>query len=143
MGGVGPVFSELDYRLGEQNGLGLLKVAMEMGCAGPIIFLTGAGNYGLDMEAMRAGAVDYLVKGQVTADLRAKQEWERTFDTVPDLIEIIDRHFRIVRVNRAMAGRMGVGPGEAVGSPCHDLIGIAWGFVPIDGLMPAYRVSFS
>ena len=155
----------IDYRLGDQNGLGLLRAAMGMGCTGPIIFLTGAGSYGLDMEAMRAGAADYLVKDQVTADLmersiryaldrkqardalqsahdalearvkertaelaaanvalrqeieerkqaqeaiaRAKQEWERTFDTVPDLIAIIDQDFRIVRVNKAMADRTG------------------------------------
>jgi two-component system cell cycle sensor histidine kinase/response regulator CckA len=170
----------LDYRLGDQNGLGLLRTAMGMGCSGPFIFLTGAGNYTLDMEAMRAGAADYLVKDQVTADLmersiryaldrkqardalqsahdalearvkertaelaaanvalrdeieerkqaqeaiaRAKQEWERTFDTVPDLIAIIDRHFRIVRVNMAMADRTGVRPEDAVGNPCHNLI---------------------
>jgi PAS domain S-box-containing protein len=170
----------LDYRLGDQNGLGLLRTAMGMGCSGPFIFLTGAGNYTLDMEAMRAGAADYLVKDQVTADLmersiryaldrkqardalqsahdalearvkertaelaaanvalrqeieerkqaqeaiaRAKQEWERTFDTVPDLIAIIDQDFRIVRVNKAMADRTGVRPGEAVGNPCHNLI---------------------
>jgi len=35
----------------------------------PVIFLTGHADYGVDVEAMRAGASDYLVKGQISADL--------------------------------------------------------------------------
>jgi len=41
---------------------------------------------------------------------RAKQEWERTFDTVPDAIAIIDPDHGVVRVNRAAADRLGVAP---------------------------------
>jgi len=35
-----------------------------------------------------------------TAILDAKDEWERTFDAVPDLIAILDDKFRIVKTNR-------------------------------------------
>jgi PAS domain S-box-containing protein len=54
--------------------------------------------------------------------LRAKNEWELTFDAVPDLIVIIDRNYRIVRINRSMADRLGIRPDEAVGRTCHELV---------------------
>ncbi len=50
---------------------------------------------------------------------RAKEEWERTFDSVPDLIAIMDDRHRIVRANRAMAERLGKTPEECVGRACY------------------------
>jgi len=54
--------------------------------------------------------------------IRAKEEWERTFTAVPDLIAIIDNNYRIVRVNKAMAERMGVAPDEAAGMICYECV---------------------
>ena len=54
--------------------------------------------------------------------LRAKDEWERTFDAVPDLISIIDRDHRIVRVNKSMAERLGIHPEDVVGHPCYEIV---------------------
>ena len=59
----------LDYGLGAQSGLDLLREAMGKGCRTPIIFLTGQGAYEIDLEAMRAGAADYLVKSEINAPL--------------------------------------------------------------------------
>ncbi|MHC4260378.1 MAG: PAS domain S-box protein, partial [Planctomycetota bacterium] len=59
-------------------------------------------------------------KGAEEKIVRAKEEWERTFMTVPDLIAIIDSDYRIVRVNKAMAERMGVAPDEAAGMICYE-----------------------
>jgi PAS domain S-box-containing protein len=53
---------------------------------------------------------------------RAKEEWERTFDSVPDLIAILDNEHRIVRANRAMAERLGVTPAECVGLKCFECV---------------------
>ncbi|HLO26994.1 MAG TPA: CheR family methyltransferase, partial [Geobacteraceae bacterium] len=50
---------------------------------------------------------------------RAKEEWERTFDSVPDLIAIMDSRHRIVRANRSMAERLGVTPEECIGRFCY------------------------
>jgi PAS domain S-box-containing protein len=50
---------------------------------------------------------------------RASREWERTFNAVPDLIAILDNEYRIVRVNKAMADRLGAKPEELVGTACH------------------------
>src|SRR6266568_5009859 len=53
---------------------------------------------------------------------RAKEEWERTFDSVPDLIAIIDDTHRVVRVNKTMAERIGREPGQCVGMPCYEAV---------------------
>ena len=59
----------IDYRLGAENGLDLLRQTVEANHPAPIILLTGQGDRDVDMEAMRAGAADYLVKSQLTPQL--------------------------------------------------------------------------
>jgi two-component system sensor histidine kinase/response regulator len=59
----------LDYRLGERNGLQFLREAVDRGCKMPMILLSGAGDRQVDLKAARAGASDYMVKGQVTTPL--------------------------------------------------------------------------
>ncbi|MGO9312345.1 MAG: PAS domain S-box protein [Syntrophobacteraceae bacterium] len=59
----------LDYRLGARDGLELLREVAGCGRKMPIILLTGQGGYDVDLKALEAGAADYLVKGQITADL--------------------------------------------------------------------------
>jgi len=62
-----------------------------------------------------------LLRGEAQVSIeRAKREWEETFDAVPDLISLIDLDYRILRVNRAMAERIGCDPSELVGKRCHD-----------------------
>ena len=53
---------------------------------------------------------------------RAKEEWERTFDSVPDLIAILDEHHQVIRANRAMARRLGTTPQQCVGLPCYQVV---------------------
>ena len=53
---------------------------------------------------------------------RAKRQWERTFDSVPNLIAAIDSEFRIVQANRALADRLGLTPAQCVGMPCHRAV---------------------
>jgi two-component system, sensor histidine kinase and response regulator len=57
----------MDYRLGSEDGLSLLREAPKLGFKGPIIMLTGQDNKQLDQEALNAGAEDYLVKSQLNA----------------------------------------------------------------------------
>src|SRR5207237_7264187 len=59
----------VDYRLGAQNGIDFLRAALEQGCQAPIILLTGQGEREIDLEAMKAGAADYLVKGGLNSGL--------------------------------------------------------------------------
>jgi PAS domain S-box-containing protein len=53
---------------------------------------------------------------------RAKEEWERTFASVPDLIAILDNEHRVLRVNEAMARRVGLKPEECVGLRCYEAV---------------------
>ena len=59
----------LDYRLGGRDGLELLREAIAVGCKAPIILFTGQGDHNVDVEAMRAGAMDYLTKGRIDATI--------------------------------------------------------------------------
>ncbi len=54
--------------------------------------------------------------------LRAKEDWENTFNAVPDLVAILDTNFRVVRANKAMADRLNVTPEETVGLTCYDVV---------------------
>jgi two-component system cell cycle response regulator len=56
----------LDYQLGPRDGLQLIREAVRNGCRVPIVFLTAESSERVDIEAMNAGALDYLVKGEIT-----------------------------------------------------------------------------
>ncbi len=58
----------IDYRLGAKTGLDLLKEALKNNCEEPMILLTGKGNQLIDVEAMQAGAIDYLVKSELNTE---------------------------------------------------------------------------
>ena len=57
----------LDYRLGAHDGLELLQDLQRQGFRCPMILLTGQDDDTIDRMAMRAGAADYLIKGQINA----------------------------------------------------------------------------
>jgi signal transduction histidine kinase len=57
----------VDYRLGAQTGLELIREAIEGGCEAPLILLTGQNSFEIDEQAMQAGAADYLIKGNTSA----------------------------------------------------------------------------
>ena len=59
----------LDYRLEGRNGLDFPKEAVQKGYNIPVIFLTGQGDYEVDMEAMELGAADFLYKNKIDADM--------------------------------------------------------------------------
>jgi two-component system, sporulation sensor kinase E len=58
----------IDYLLGERTGLELLREAIAMGREEPLVLLTGIGNRQVDIEAMTIGAVDFLVKSEITTE---------------------------------------------------------------------------
>jgi PAS domain S-box-containing protein len=58
----------IDYYLGARTGLELMKEALEQNCEQPLILLTGMGNQKIDLEAMQAGAYDYLVKLELNTE---------------------------------------------------------------------------
>jgi PAS domain S-box-containing protein len=59
----------VDYRLGERTGVQLIREAREPRINTPMILLTGHGSPDVDVEAMQAGATDYLIKNETPAAL--------------------------------------------------------------------------
>ena len=55
----------VDYYLGSKTGLDFTRELVSQDRRVPIILLTGRGSYEIDLEAMKAGVTDYLVKGEV------------------------------------------------------------------------------
>jgi diguanylate cyclase (GGDEF)-like protein len=62
----------LDYRLGESNGLDILKDIRKKGYTLPVIMLTGQGDQEVAVQAMKSGATDYLVKSGLTSENLSK-----------------------------------------------------------------------
>ncbi|ABG42651.1 histidine kinase [Paraglaciecola sp. T6c] len=62
----------LDYQLGAENGLTVLKLAIEAGFTSPIIMLTGQADEEVDMAALDAGAVDYIIKSELSSSRFAR-----------------------------------------------------------------------
>ncbi|HYF30399.1 MAG TPA: PAS domain S-box protein [Chitinophagaceae bacterium] len=116
----------VDYRLGAKTGLELLKEAISAQCEEPIVLLTGKGNYKVDMEAMQAGAVDYLIKTELTSEklerciryslersatlkaLRANERKYRSmFERSKDAVFITDDGCRFIDMNEATCRLLG------------------------------------
>ena len=57
-----------DYWLGARDGLSLLRDIRTRGIETPVIVLTGRGAENVAVEAMKAGAADYLSKSTLTAE---------------------------------------------------------------------------
>ena len=79
----------VDYFLEDRDGLEVVRKAREMGIRKPMIMLTGRGSHSVDVEAMKAGASDYLVKGKVDPDqlersVRYALERERAEEALRD-----------------------------------------------------------
>jgi PAS domain S-box-containing protein len=130
-----------DYRLGARSGVDLLKEAMSRGCESPIILLTGKGNREVDMEAMQLGAVDYLVKTDLTVEkmercirytlermqhLRALKANERKYRSIfeksKDLVFLTDDMLDFQDVNDAATSLLGYEPEELLQMNLCDLL---------------------
>ena len=59
----------LDYVLGAETGLGVLKVIRDSGDKRPVVVMTGQGDEYIASEITRAGADDYLVKRDLNPDM--------------------------------------------------------------------------
>ncbi|TRX60486.1 response regulator [Fulvivirga sp. M361] len=59
----------VDYRLGEADGIDLIKESVAAGVSAPMVLLTGKGNRKVDRQAMEQGAADFLVKSELTPQM--------------------------------------------------------------------------
>lgn len=126
----------LDYRLGSHSGLELLYAAIAQGCNSPIILLTGQGDWQIDLEAMKAGAADYLEKNQLNAPLlersiryaiERKQTEQKIrqqaalLDIANDAIFVQDLDGKILFWNKAAERLYGHEQAQAIGKKTQKL----------------------
>ena len=88
--------------MGHADGLELLREAMARGCKAPIILLTGNDNWETDVEAMKAGAADYLVKGHLDARL-LERSIRYAMERKRAQAELLEYAHEIERKNRDLA----------------------------------------
>ncbi len=53
---------------------------------------------------------------------KEKDEWEMTFNALPDLIAIIDKDYRMLKINKAMAEKLGISQERAKGLYCYEYV---------------------
>jgi two-component system cell cycle sensor histidine kinase/response regulator CckA len=126
----------IDYRLGEGNGLELLRIAVTNGCSAPMILLTGKGEREIDIQAMKAGAADYLEKSQLNAALlersiryalerkhseRKIREQAALLDVATDAIFVCDLDSKILFWNKAAERLYGWKSLDAIGKQTGQL----------------------
>lgn len=72
------------------------------------------------------GTVEDIQKRKAVEQLiiRAKQEWEQTFDSVPDIIALLDEDLSIRRLNMALANKLDKHPKELIGHSCPVVFGL-------------------
>lgn len=120
-----------DYRMPVFDAPGALQVLHESGQDIPFIIVSGKIGEGLAVAAMKSGASDYLMKGNLArlvpavereireaeerrthrvteeAVVRGKEEWEAVFDAVSDQIIITDAEGVIRRCNGRVSANFG------------------------------------
>ncbi|MFH1076840.1 MAG: PAS domain S-box protein, partial [Pseudomonadota bacterium] len=52
--------------------------------------------------------------------IKAQEDWERTFDSIPDCVVLVDINHKIVRLNKAAADLAGLGKADLLGSYCQN-----------------------
>lgn len=49
------------------------------------------------------------------------EQWEQTFDSIPDMVAIIDKEHRLIRVNKAIIDKLNIGEQAIIGKKCHEI----------------------
>jgi hypothetical protein len=134
-----------DYNLGTWTASDALEILEKSGHDIPLIIVTGTLGDEAAVECIKQGAADYVLKERLPRlpvairraledkarraqaallnkqILRAKRDWERTFDSVPDPVFIIDGESRVQRANRAAATLVGLQPAQLIGQHCYEV----------------------
>ncbi len=123
----------IDYRLGSESGLDLIKYLYHEKIFTPAIILTGKGDEKVDRDASKYGASDYLVKaelnssilersirysiskGQIIKALDEKEKkYSSLFERSIDPIFLATSNFHIVEMNNSFLEFFGYQPNDTV-----------------------------
>jgi len=131
----------IDYRLGQFSGLDLIKSALKSGFTAPMILLTGQGDSEVDIEAMQAGAADYLIKSQLdSASLerairyaikhkqaeeafrKSEEKYRNLVENISDGVVTCDLNEKILFANKTACKILGHTIDELVGMDMMDIV---------------------
>jgi signal transduction histidine kinase len=90
----------LDYRLPDVDGLEFLSRLLAERLI-PVVVLTGQGNEAVAVEAMKGGAQDYLLKGEVTRD-RLQHAVRNAIEKVALRRKVEERTAELAKANEAL-----------------------------------------
>lgn len=131
----------LDLTLPDSQGMETFKAVDAVGASTPIVVLTGLDDAQQAVQAMRHGAQDYLVKGQVDSDLLARslqysierkrlgvslrkseERYRDLFENANDMIQCVTPEGRFEYVNRAWRRTLGFSEEEVAKLSIFDII---------------------
>lgn len=126
----------IDYLLGPETGLELVRECSREGVTKPFILLTGKGDRDIDLEAAKTGVYDYLTKAELNAEMLERSirysmeryfsyiavaesefRFREIFNKSTDIIFVVDQDFRLVNFNPMMSKLLGYEAGEMTGQP--------------------------
>lgn len=134
-----------DFQLPGFNGLEALQLVHERAPDVPFIFLSGTIGEERAIEAVRAGAADYVIKDRMrrlpvaiqraqreSAELRARRRTDEALaheqyllrmlmENLPDDVYFKDVNSRFITVSRSLAGRHGLIPAKLKGKTDFDI----------------------
>lgn len=138
----------VDYELGEQTGIDLIRRTVQRGYPAPLILYTGRASHEVDLEAMQAGATVYLTKPEVTPLLlerfiryaverrRVEEELDRRLQERSDILESITdgffsigRNWRIHYANQRVANVAGLKAETLIGMDFWETFPILLGTI--------------
>lgn len=122
------------------DGLALCRAIRAWSIDMPIVITSAALSRNMLFESVNIGVDGYILKPiememvksvltQATNRLRLRQQsmkaarlWQQTFDAVPDMIAVLDRDFKVLRLNSAAVNLLGINEKEALGQGYCTLI---------------------
>ncbi|MFB3917106.1 MAG: PAS domain S-box protein [Terriglobales bacterium] len=138
----------IDYMLGDGTGLDLLRQAKLRNLDAPAIFLTGHGNEDVAVEAMKAGAADYLLKSRLTeSSLRltiryainlhkkekllrqarqtirkSEERFRALVENSSDIVSVLDAQGTVTYVSPSIQQVLGHAPSDVIGKHAFHLL---------------------
>ncbi|MBC8555044.1 MAG: response regulator [Candidatus Brocadiales bacterium] len=137
----------LDMRIPDSNGMEALDNIKEISPDTEVIIFTAFAETQDVIEAMDRNAFSYILKpfemphllsvlGKATEKQKllfenrklfqhvsdGKKDWEETFDSIPDLIVILDVDLNIIKCNKAVFNQLNVKPEDLIGTKCYDVL---------------------
>lgn len=134
-----PAVALIDLRLEDISGLKVMKGIRERCPDTQCIVLTGYASTSSAIETVKLGAYSYFQKPYDMEQLlltirraiekreaeealkRTSSEWKITFDSVEDLIMLLDLEYRIIRANLSTSRFLHLGFKEIIGKKCSRL----------------------